>query len=135
MAHELEKEELGGPSHTSAPGGLTLTVPSTSSPSQVTTPGAAQQDAPVAALRRYLDSIPQHPSPRREVASSVVWRCVRGDVIASFLLTLVSTAAALALQPPYHATLTGPALSTHRKLSDFEKVVFEKHLPPSENVI
>lgn len=71
MAHELEKEELGGPSHTSAPGGLTLTVPSTSSPSQVTTPGAAQQDAPVAALRRYLDSIPQHPSPRREVGRGV----------------------------------------------------------------
>ncbi|XP_042875084.1 lens fiber major intrinsic protein-like [Penaeus japonicus] len=106
MAHELEEEELGGPSHTSAQAGLTLTVPSTSSPSQVTTQGAPTQDAPVAALRRYLDSIPQHPSPRREVVSSVVWRCVRGDVIASFLLTLVSTAAAL--QPPYHATLTGP---------------------------
>lgn len=67
MAHELEEEELGGPSHTSAQAGLTLTVPSTSSPSQVTTQGAPTQDAPVAALRRYLDSIPQHPSPRREV--------------------------------------------------------------------
>ncbi|XP_066949222.1 uncharacterized protein [Macrobrachium rosenbergii] len=93
--------------HSSTSGGLSLAVPKTA-----TTPTHPPTDPPVAALRRYLDSMPQHPSPRREVVSGVVWRCVRGEVIASFLLTVVSTAAAVqpaaqAPSPPCAQPLTG----------------------------
>ncbi|XP_064122331.1 lens fiber major intrinsic protein-like isoform X1 [Macrobrachium rosenbergii] len=92
--------------HSSTSGGLSLAVPKTA-----TTPTHPPTDPPVAALRRYLDSMPQHPSPRREVVSGVVWRCVRGEVIASFLLTVVSTAAAVqpaaqAPSPPCAQPLT-----------------------------
>ena len=52
---------LGGASSSSSsappPDPLTLAVPTSS----------AATDAPVTALRRYLDSMPQHPSPRKEV--------------------------------------------------------------------
>ncbi|XP_053648060.1 lens fiber major intrinsic protein isoform X1 [Cherax quadricarinatus] len=88
-----EVEEEAAHAHTSSVGseGLSLSVPPPTQP---------PTDAPVTALRRYLDSMPQHPSPRKEVASGVVWRCVRGEVIATFLMTIVSTSAALQPSQP-----------------------------------
>ncbi|KAG7174959.1 Aquaporin PIP1-2-like [Homarus americanus] len=94
MGGEVVEEEPAAHPHTSvASDGLSLAVP-TPAP----TPTHPPTDAPVAAIRRYLDSMPQHPSPRKEVASSAVWRCVRGEVIATFLMTIVTTSTVL--QPP-----------------------------------
>ncbi|XP_045617851.1 LOW QUALITY PROTEIN: lens fiber major intrinsic protein [Procambarus clarkii] len=88
-----EAEEEAAHTSSVASDGLSLAVPAP-------TPTHPTADAPVAAIRRYLDSMPQHPSPRKEVTSGAVWRCVRGEVVATFLMTVVSTSAALQPSQP-----------------------------------
>nr|UUB84308.1 big brain protein-1 [Carcinus maenas] len=86
------------PTPTPAPDALTLAVPTSSS-----------TDAPVTALRRYLDSMPQHPSPRKEVSSGAVWVAVRAEVIATFLMTITTSCVALAPpRPPLLAPCAQP---------------------------
>ncbi|XP_050697431.1 aquaporin-1-like [Eriocheir sinensis] len=81
------------PTTTALPDPLTLAVPTSSA------------DAPVTALRRYLDSMPQHPSPRKEVSSGAVWVAVRAEVIATFLMTITTSCVAL---PPPRPPLMAP---------------------------
>ncbi|XP_045130459.1 lens fiber major intrinsic protein-like [Portunus trituberculatus] len=77
---------------------LTLAVPTSSA-----------TDAPVTALRRYLDSMPQHPSPRKEVSSGAVWVAIRAEVIATFLMTITTSCVALAPpRPPLLAPCAQP---------------------------